>query len=110
VRDRLGVELDPARPDEAAARLDELVLTGRLRPLFRQPGYELRYAECVGAFLGEMVRRHADAEWLPDAESPKLVVHRAGGAVQTHPFLTAVRHHTHGRPGDLARWVAELVG
>jgi hypothetical protein len=109
VRERLGVELDPRRWEEAARRLDELVLSGRLRPLFRAPGYEMRYAECVGAFLGELVAMHARAEWLPDPASPRLVVHRGSGSVETHPFLFAVRHHTHGRPGDLERWVRELV-
>lgn len=109
VRERLKVDLDPAVPLETAARLDELVLSGRLRPLFRAEGYEMRYAECVGAFLGELVRRHASAEWLPDAESPRLVVHRPGGSVEAHPFLKAVRHHTHGRPGELEAWVRELI-
>lgn len=109
VRDRLKVDLDPASPLDTARVLDELVLSGRLRPLFRAGGYEMRYAECVGAFLGELVRRHASAEWLADAESPRLVVHRPGGSVETHPFLKAVRHHTHGRPGELEAWVRELV-
>jgi hypothetical protein len=109
VRDRLRIDLDPADPRAAAARLDELVLEGRLRPLFRVPGYELRYAECVGAFLGEMIRRHASAEWHADPDTPKLVVHRPAGAVQTFPFMKAVRHHTHGRAGELERWVDELL-
>jgi hypothetical protein len=110
VRDRLKVELDPGTPAETARVLDELVLSGRLRPLFRSAGYEMRYAECVGAFLGELVRRHARAEWHADAISPKLVVFRGEGAVETHPFLKAMRHHTHGRPGELEAWVRELVG
>jgi hypothetical protein len=109
VRERLRVDLDPQSPLESAAALDGLVLEGRLRPLFRVPGYEMRYAECVGAFLGEMVRSHASAEWRADPISPKLVVFRPGGAVEAHPFLKAVRHHTHGRPGELRAWVAALV-
>ena len=109
VRERLKVELDPRTPAETARVLDELVLSGRLRPLFRSQGYEMRYAECVGAFLGELVRRHARAEWHADAISPKLVVFRGEGAVETHPFLKAMRHHTHGRAGELEAWVRELV-
>lgn len=109
VRERLKVDLDPRDRTDAARRLDELVLSGRLRPLFRADGYEMRYAECVGAFLGELVRRHVSAEWQPDAISPKLVVFHPSGAVEAHPFLKAVRHHTHGRPGELEAWVRELV-
>jgi hypothetical protein len=109
ILERLKVELDPRTPLETARTLDELVLSGRLRPLFRAEGYEMRYAECVGAFLGEMVRRHTSAEWLPDRESPRLVVHRPTGSVETHPFLKAVRHHTHGRSGELEAWVRELI-
>lgn len=109
IRERLKVDLDPRTPVETARTLDELVLTGRLRPLFRADGYEMRYAECVGAFLGEMVRRHASAEWLPDPASPRLVVHRPSGSVETHPFLKAVKHHTHGKAGELEAWVRELV-
>lgn len=110
VRERLNVDLDPRDADRTARALDELVLSGRLRGLFKAPGYEMRYAEPVGAFLGELIRRHASAEWMDDALGPKLVVHRPGGSVETHPFLKAVRHHTHGRPGQLHAYVMELAG
>jgi hypothetical protein len=110
VREQLRIDLDPRDPDAAARALDELVLSGRLRPLFKEPGYELRYAEPVGAFLGELIRRHASAEWLDDALGPKLVIHRPDGAVETHPFMKAVRHHTHGRPGQLHAYVMDAIG
>lgn len=112
VRERLDVDLDARDPDEAARRLDELVLSGRLRPMFKEPGYEMRYAEPVGAFLGELIRRHAraDAEWMEDPFGPKLVIHHPDGAVETHPFMKAVRHHTHGRPGQLHAYVREAIG
>jgi hypothetical protein len=109
VRERLKIDLDPRDPETAARTLDELVLSGRLRPLFRADGYEMRYAEPVGAFLGELLRRHARAEWVNDALGPKLVVHRADGVRELQPFLAAVRHHTHGRPGQLHAYVMELV-
>jgi hypothetical protein len=110
IREQLNVDLDPRDPEAAARKLDELVLSGRLRPLFKEPGYELRYAEPVGAFLGELIRRHASAEWMEDALGPKLVIHRPDGAVETHPFMKAVRHHTHGRPGQLHAYVLDAIG
>lgn len=110
VRERLKIDLDPRDPDGTARALDELVLSGRLRPLFKAEGYEMRYAEPVGAFLGELIRRHASAEWMTDEVGPKLVIHRPSGAVETHPLLKAVRHHTHGRPGDLHAYVMDAIG
>ena len=110
VRERLAVELDPADAEKTARVLDELVLSGRLRPMFKEPRYEMRYAEPVGAFLGELILRHADAEWVADELGPKLVIHRPDGAVETHPLLKAVRHHTHGRPGQLHAYVMEAIG
>lgn len=110
VRERMGVELEPNDLEGSARALDELVLSGRLRPAFRAPGYEMRYAEPVGAFLGELIRRHASAEWQPDPLGPRLVVFRPEGDVEMHPFLKAVRHHTHGRPGELHAYVMEAVG
>lgn len=111
VRAELKTDLDPRKPDATARALDELVLSGRLRPLFKAPGYELRYAEPVGAFLGELIRRHTGAEWMDDALGPKLVIHRRdGGSVEMHPFAMAVRHHTHGRPGQLHAYVMEAIG
>lgn len=110
VRARLEMDLDPRDPDSAARALDELVLSGRLRPLFKAPGYELRYAEPVGAFLGELIRRHASAEWREDVLGPRLVIHRPGRDVEMHPFTLAVRHHTHGRPGQLHAYVMDAIG
>jgi hypothetical protein len=69
----------------------------------------MRYAEPVGAFLGELIRRHAPAEWKQDATGPVLVIHRPTGSTETQPFLRAVRHHTHGNPGQLHAYVMELV-
>ncbi|HLM69084.1 MAG TPA: hypothetical protein VK358_16210 [Longimicrobium sp.] len=110
IREQLKVDLDPRDPEAAARMLDELVLAGRVRPLFKEPGYELRYAEPVGAFLGELIHRHARAEWMGDALGPKLVIHRSDGPVETHPFMKAVRHHTHGRPGQLHAYVLDAIG
>lgn len=110
IRDQLKIDLDPRDPEATARTLDELVLSGRLRPLFKADGYELRYAEPVGAFLGELIHRHASAEWVADELGPKLVIHRPDSAVETHPFLKAVRHHTHGRPGQLHAYVMEAIG
>lgn len=110
LREQLRIDLDPRDPDAAARALDELVLSGRVRPLFKAPGYELRYAEPVGAFLGELIRRHADAEWVDDAFGPKLVIRRPHGSFETNPFTKAVRHHTHGRPGQLHAYVMDAIG
>lgn len=86
------------------------MLSGRLRALFKADGYEMRYAEPAGAFLGELIRHHTGAEWVRDPHGPRLVIHRPHETMETHPFLKAMRHHTHGRPGDLQAYVMELVG
>jgi hypothetical protein len=110
VRERLKIDLDPRDADGTARALDELVLSGRLRSIFKTDGYDMRYAEPVGAFLGELIRRHTGAEWADDVTGPVLVIHRPDGVVETQPFLKAVRHHTHGTPGQLHAYVMELVG
>jgi hypothetical protein len=79
VRERLKVDLDPGDPTSTARRLDELVLSGRLRPLFRAGGYEMRYAECVGAFLGA-VRHHTHGVLHPKRPpSPGPFPHKLRG-------------------------------
>jgi hypothetical protein len=110
VRERLRIDMDPQNADETARVLDELVLSGRLRPLFKTHGYEMRFAEPAGAFLGELIRRHASAEWVADEFGPKLVIHRPDGPMEMHPLLAAVRHHTHGTPGQLHARVMEAIG
>jgi len=110
VRERLRIDLDPRKPDETARTLDELVLSGRLRPLFKADGYEMRFAEPVGALLGELVRRHAGAEWIDDPRGPRLRIHRPGAAEEVEPFLLALRHHTHGTTGQLHAWVMAAIG
>ncbi len=109
VRQRLRIDLDPRDPDGTARALDELVLSGRLRGLFKADGYEMRYAEPVGAFLGELVRRHTGGEWVVDDDGPALVIHRPDGVRELRPFPVVLRHHTHGRPGQLHAQVMELV-
>lgn len=110
IRAQLKIKLDLRDPDAAARTLDELVLAGRVRPLFKAEGYELRYAEPVGAFLGELIRRHADAEWREDVLGPTLMVQGAEGIREMQPFVAAVRHHTHGRPGQLHAYVMDAIG
>jgi hypothetical protein len=110
VRERLEIDLDPRDPETTARVLDELVLSGRLRALFKAGGHEMRYAEPAGAFLGELIRRHASAEWVQDPHGPTLVIHRPRETVETHPFLKALRHHTHGRPGDLYAYAMDAIG
>lgn len=110
VRERLEIDLDPRDLDGTARALDELVLTGRLRPLFKTEGYEMAYAEPAGAFIGELIRRHVKAEWMEDELSPRLVVWRGEVPVDLHPFVKAVRHHTHGSAGELHRYVMDAVG
>jgi hypothetical protein len=111
VRERLRTDLDPRDAEGTARALDALVLDGRLRSLFAAQGYEMRFAEPAGALLGELVRRHTGAEWAEDALGPPmLVLHRPAGAVELRPFLVALRHHTHGRPGHLHAWVTEAIG
>lgn len=105
VRERLKIDLDPRKAEETARALDELVLTGRLRTLFKADGYEMRYVEPAGALLGELIRRHASAEWVEDARGPRLRIHRPDGGEVLEPFQLALRHHTHGTPGQLHAWV-----
>ena len=71
VRERLEIDLNPRDPETTARVLDELALSGRLRALFKAEGYEMRYAEPVGAFLGELIRRHTGAEWVQDPTAPR---------------------------------------
>jgi hypothetical protein len=109
VRERAGVDLDPRDPDAAARALDELVLDGRARAFFKTPEYEFRFAEVVGAYLGELIRRHADAEWVPDPADPVLALRRGGERGEVRPAHLAVHHQNHGTPGDLHREIVRIL-
>lgn len=106
VRERAGIDLDPRDPDDAARALDELILDGRARIFFKTPEFEFRFAEVVGACLGEMIRRHADAEWVPDPAGPMLALRRGG---EVRPAQLAVHHQNHGAPGDLHREIVRIL-
>lgn len=109
-RDRLGIELDLADGPGSAARLDVALKTPRTLVVLSRGTYSLRAVELAGAFLAELVRRNADAEWRMDGGSPRLLVRRPDGEAEVWPFLKAFKHVQSGTAGDLVAWVLFLLG
>jgi hypothetical protein len=86
------------------------VLSGRLdqaetlkRPFAREELY-WHFVLAVGAFMGELLRVHANGSWRPAPAGIgglELAIPMRGDFVQTFPFHKVIKHVTSGDPGDV---------
>jgi hypothetical protein len=86
------------------------ILSGRLdqaetlkRPFARE-GLYWHFVLAVGAFMGELLRVHANGAWRParaEVGGLELAIPLQGDFVQTFPFHKVIKHVTSGDPGDV---------
>jgi hypothetical protein len=74
-----------------------------LKKAFAEDDFYWKFVLPTGAFLGEMLRRHAGGKWLAsdDGGSPLMKIPVGDGVATTYPFDKIMKHVTSGDPGDL---------
>jgi hypothetical protein len=104
---KLGVRLDLANCDESARRLDEAFGdTQKLKTSFAHDDFYWYFVKPVGAYLGELLRRHAAHEWVKEAGTPPRMIVRVGGAEsEASPFEKILAHSMRGDSGDLVAYI-----
>lgn len=109
-RSAIAADLDPANWQDAAMTMDDALKDRQkcqkiLRALSRE---EVAYYWVLpmGAFLGQLLERHANAQWKFDAGAPPFMEISAGGGEMTiWPFDKVRKHIWEGDAGDLVAYV-----
>jgi hypothetical protein len=101
----------PEGLDEAAARLDVLVRSPRVKDAFATPELYWRFVLPLGAALGELLRKHGQARWSEEDSGLLLRVTLPDGKeAAVSPFERVLRHRLSGRPGQLRAYVLFATG
>jgi hypothetical protein len=106
LRERLRIEL-PDELEAAAAQLDQLTRSPRIKEAFATPELYWRFVLPLGALVGELIRRHGKARWEHDPQGG-LVLRVAlpdGRELTSRPFDRVLRHRLSGRPGELKAYI-----
>jgi hypothetical protein len=108
----LGQSVSLDRLEESAAILDETVPRSlEFCRAFATPGNAWYFVLPTGAFVGELLRRHASGQWKVDpAAGPFLQIRRGQMVITAYPFEKALKHHVSGRPGELRAYVLTACG
>lgn len=74
-----------------------------LKKAFAEEDFYWKFVLPTGAFLGEMLRRHAGARWVAgdDGGGPAMKIPVGDGEATTYPFDKIMKHVTTGDPGDM---------
>lgn len=108
--EQLGGPL-PEGLEEAAARLDTLVRSPRVKEAFATPDLYWRFVLPLGALLGELVRKHGQARWSEEDSGLVLRVQLPGGQeAAVSPFDRVLRHRLSGQPGQLRAYLLFATG
>jgi hypothetical protein len=101
-REKLGLSLNPDDLEASALLLDEHLRTERLKRAFSRPDFHWYFVKPVGAFTGELLRRHAGGDWQAQAGRAPCLLRTAGSlTVKAFPFEKVLRHVAkHGQKGD----------
>jgi hypothetical protein len=111
--ERLGGPLPegPEGLEEAAARLDVLIRSPRVKDAFATPELYWRFVLPLGAALGELLRQHGQARWSDEDSGLVLRVRLPDGQeAAVSPFARVLRHRLSGKPGELRAYVLFAAG
>jgi hypothetical protein len=109
-RDKLGLHLDMDNWETAAGTLDEAYRQeARLKGAFARPDLYWYFVLPVGAFLGELVRRHSGHEWVKEPHQAPLLrkVLPPDGQSELWPFDKAIKLAS--GPADKGDLVAYVI-
>jgi hypothetical protein len=104
---KLGVQIDTADCDDAARKLDQVFRDKfRLKGAFAKEDFYWYLVKPVGALLGELLRLHADHEWVKEeGKAPFMRWRVKDGESTVWPFEKVIKHITVGDPGNLEAYV-----
>jgi hypothetical protein len=102
---RLGRPLDAGDPLACVKTLDESVSSLACTRAFARPDLEWAYVLHCGAYLGELLRLHADGRWqVVEGEGPMMLLGEGEAEVRTWPIEKILKHRMQGDPGDLVAY------
>ena len=104
---KLGTSLDIGDWENAAKALDDAFKNkSKLELAFSRPEFRWYFVKPVGAFFGELLRRHANHEWQTEENAaPSMVRMLDDGSFQAFPFEKILKQYTTGDHGDLLAFV-----
>jgi hypothetical protein len=107
--EKLGKTLTSDNSEAAALILDEaLSARDQMNSIaaFERPDHWGWFVLPMGAFLGELIKRHANARWIP-AEGGGLAMEIGEGqdTITIHPFDKINKQRWNGDKGDLLAYV-----
>jgi hypothetical protein len=106
---KLGKNLNLDDVETAVSILDEsLEQKNRMGTMtvFERPGHPGWFVKPMGAFLGELIRKHADGRWTPaDGGGLAMVIGEEPNQMTIHPFDKIDKQRWSGGPGDLVAYV-----
>jgi hypothetical protein len=106
--DKLEAPLDQDDAQESLIRIEEALFEFRqLQEAFAREGFKYYFVKPVGAFLGELVRIHRQAEWVEETGcAPYLMV----GEDDIHPFEASLAFVATGKTGRIWLNLRTMLG
>jgi len=100
--EKLKTVLDIGNYDECADTLEQWMTTPEMVQAFRKEGFAWYFVKPVGAFYGELIREHIDAEWRPGAgQGPWLAMKWGDETGEIHPFEEWLDLWARQKPGTV---------
>jgi hypothetical protein len=101
---RFGKQLSLDDLEGTAWLLDEHFRDGRIKRAFARPGFKWYFVKPMGAFVGELLRRHYEGEWRKQDGRPPFLrrTNTQEIKVTTDPFMKVFKYGVRQREkGDL---------
>jgi hypothetical protein len=104
---KLGIVLNPDDCEASAEKLDAALHDrAKIKDAFAKDGFYWYFVKPTGAYLGELLRRHAKHEWRKvQGQPPTMEVQLKGGSSEVSPFEKVIKQTSTGAPGDLIAYV-----
>lgn len=100
LRVKFGATLDLSNLDATAREFDQLLTTQKheIKFAFCRPGKLGRFVLPLGAAFGEIIRKHAGAEWAAESGGAVLHIPIAGDTLTIRPFEEILKHFSKIQP------------
>jgi hypothetical protein len=114
-RERLGTTLSVEDLENSVEALDYVLEPSqrkRMKTAFEIPGHPGRFVLPLGAFLGELVRKHSPgAQWIRrDGGGLAMEIPQGGATLTMHPFDKVLKHGATGAAGEILAYVNVAIG